>query len=302
MKYIYIITGISFFILSSCERETHINIPPQVPKLVIESRQGQNVFPVARISRTRGVTDPLPITGQADQYIVKTAIALLYENDIFKDTLKYNNATERYKAAIAKIQAGKTYKLVLTAPNFPVAEAVSVTPTLVPINSLVFTRNVRVDAGGFSQDEVKINFTDIGSTEDYYLVRILDASGDWLYCVNTNDKDVEKLVYEDPFYPDDCLQSDRLLLSDVNFNGAVKTLIFYTESGSLDPQTTPGAIKRATVELLHINKDYYKYIKSLNSYENAVDNPFAEPVNLYSNVKNGYGLFTTYAAAKDSIR
>ena len=59
---------------------------------------------------------------------------------------------------------------------------------------------------------------------------------------------------------------------------------------------------RATVGLLHINKDYFKYLKSLNTYENVQDNPFAEPVNLYSNVKNGYGFFTTYAMAIDSIR
>jgi hypothetical protein len=221
MKHILLITTI-LFILSSCERETHINIPPQIPKLVAESRQGQNVFPEARISHTRGVTDPLPLNGQPDQYIVKNVIALLYENDILKDTLKYNNGTERYKAAIAKIQAGKTYKLLLTAPNFPVAEAISFTPVLVPINNLTFTRNVRVDVDGNSQDEVKIIFTDNAATEDYYLLRIVDAYGDWLYCVNTNDKDVEKLVYEDPFYPEDCLQSDRLLLSDINFNGPPK--------------------------------------------------------------------------------
>ena len=301
MKYLLFIMT-AFFILSSCEREAHINIPPQVQKLVAESWQGQNVFPEARISHTRGVTDPLAQGGQANPYIVRNAIALLYENDVFRDTLKFNIVSEKYKAAIARIQAGKTYKLLLSAPDFPAAEAISFTPLLVPINNLVFTANVRSDADGNPQDEVKLSFTDNGATEDYYLLRILDAYGGYLYCINTNDKDVEKLVYEDPFYAEDCLQSDRLLLSDINFNGALKTLIFYVESGSLGTQNTPGGLRRATVELLHINKDYYKYIKSLNSYENAVDNPFAEPVNLYSNVKNGYGLFTTYAMAVDSIR
>ena len=92
------------------------------------------------------------------------------------------------------------------------------------------------------------------------------------------------------------------MLSDVNFNGTIKNLIFYTEAGSLNPQNGPGGMRRSTVKLLHINKDYYNYIRSLNTYENAADNPFAEPVNLYTNVNNGYGLFTTYARAVDSIR
>jgi hypothetical protein len=227
---------------------------------------------------------------------------LLYENDIFKDSLKYDASADNYKAAIAKIQAGKTYKLVFSAPNFPTAEAVSFTPTLVPISNMVFTQDARSDADGNLQDEIKITFTDSGATEDYYLVRILNTYGDHLYCVNTSDKDVEKLVEEDPLYPEDCLQGDRLLLSDQNFNGATKTLRFYVASGTLDPSVVPGGgMMKARVELLHINKDYYKYIKSLNSQENAADNPFAEPVNLYTNVKNGYGLFTTYAMAVDSI-
>jgi hypothetical protein len=285
--------------LAACERETHMNIPPQPPKLATESFSGQNVFPEAYLTRTRGVTDPLPISGQTDIYLVRNATVLLYENDILKDSLKYNAGQQRYKAAIAKIQAGKTYKLVLSAPGFPTAEAISVTPLLVPINNMTFTRNARNDIDGNPQDEVKLSFTDNGSTEDYYLVRIYNSYHDILYCVITNDKDVEKLVYEDPFYPDDCLQSNRLLLSDKNFNGTNKTLIFYTEAGELEP--TPGSGK-AWVELLHVNKEYYTYIKSLNTRENADDNPFAEPVNLYTNVKNGYGMFTTYAMAVDSIQ
>jgi len=302
VKNIIVITAL-LLLVSSCETDIEIDIPPQEPKLVTESLQGQNAYPEARIVHTRGVTDPLPPYGSPDPYVVQNARVLLYENDVLKDSLKYKPTEQKYRAAVATIQAGKTYKLVFSAPNFPTAEALSFTPLFVPLNSLVFTPNARVDADGNSQDEVKINFTDNGSTEDYYLVRILNAYGDYLYCVTTKDKDVERLVYEDPFYPEDCLLSNRLLLSDQNFNGATKTLIFYTESGMLDPQTGQGGgVTRATVALLHINKDYFKYLRSLNTYENVQDNPFAEPVNLYSNVKNGYGFFTTYAMAVDSIR
>lgn len=300
MKSLIFTTAI-VFVLSSCERETHINIPPQPPKLAVESRQGQNVFPETWVSRTRGVTDPIPQSGQPNPYIIKTATVLLYEDDVLKDTLRYNNTTERYKASLASIQTGKTYKLVISATGYPTAQAISFTPSQVLINNLSFTPNARFDADGYPQDEVRISFTDQSLTGDYYLIRILDAFGNYLYCVNSSDKDVEKQVDDDPLYSEACLQSDRLLLSDLNFNGTTKTVIFYVESGSLKSHNTPGGTKRATVELLHINKDYYKYIKSLNTYENANDNPFAEPVNLYTNVSNGFGLFTTYAKAVDSL-
>lgn len=296
---LYIAAIILFF--SSCERETRVNIPPHTPLLVAESQQGQNSFPQARISRSRGVTEPSPIYGQSDPYLINNAILLLYENDIFKDSLKYNSASEKYKAVTAKIQAGKTYKLTLSAQGFTGAEAISVTPSIVNINSIGFIPNARFDRDGYPQDEIRVSFTDNGASADYYLLRLRNFYGNYIYCVTTNDKDVEKLVYDDPLYPDDCLQSDRLLLADNNFNGNVKTVILYTAAGELRPVTTPSGILRATVELLHINQDFYKYIKSQNSYENATGNPFAEPVNLYSNVKNGYGFFTTYASVVDSI-
>jgi hypothetical protein len=302
MKYILSIAIVSF-ILCGCERETTINMPPHIPKLVAEGLNQQNELPLVRISRTRAVTDPRPSNGGTDPYLITNATAMLYENDVLKETLHYNASDEIYEASTTTIATGKTYKIVITAPNFPNAEATSFTPAFVGINSLVFTAKARSDRNGDPQDEVKISFIDNAATEDYYLIRIWNAERYRnYYCVNTNDKDVEKLVYDDPFYPEECLQPQRLLLSDKNFNGQTKTISFYIYSGELDPRPSPGGIQRATVELLHINKDYFEYTKSLSSYENVVDNPFAEPFNLYSNVKNGYGLFTTYGMAVDSIR
>lgn len=302
MKSIVSIAILSFF-LSSCERETEVDMPPHIPKMVIQSELAQNDLPWTTIKRTRGVIEPIPTGSGQDPYLVKNATVVLYEDDILRDTLKYDAGAEIYEASTATIATGKTYKLVITAPNYPAAEATSFTPSFVGINSLVFTPNAKLDRDGNQQDEVKLTFTDNAATEDYYLVRIWNAERyNSYYCVLTNDKDVEKLVYEDPLYPDECLLPQRLLVADKNFNGTTKTLIFYLYAGLLNPVPTSSGIKRATVELLHINKDYYQYTKSLNSYENVVDNPFAEPFNLFSNVKNGYGLFTTYSLAVDSIR
>jgi hypothetical protein len=287
----------------SCERETEVKMPPRVPKLVAEAGQWQNQMPVVRISRTRGVTDPDSLNRSTDPWVVKNVKALLFENGILRDSLRYDVNSEKYKATIARIQPGNTYKLTLSATGYPDAEASSYTPSLVTINSLIYNRNVRPDRQGYMLDEIRLSFADDPGTEDYYLVRIMNSSHNFNYCITTNDKDVEKLVYDDPLYPDDCISSDRVLLSDVNFNGTIKTLVLNVGAGQLEPAPGPGGrLIRSTVELLHINKDYFKYIKSLNSYDNAVDNPFAEPVNLYTNVKNGYGFFTTFGRVVDSIR
>jgi hypothetical protein len=59
----------------------------------------------------------------------------------------------------------------------------------------------------------------------------------------------------------------------------------------LQPQVLFGDSTYPVVELYHVSEAYFKFEKSriVASYTNG--DPFAEPVNVYSNVKNGYGIF-----------
>ncbi|HEY3371129.1 MAG TPA: DUF4249 domain-containing protein [Prolixibacteraceae bacterium] len=48
------------------------------------------------------------------------------------------------------------------------------------------------------------------------------------------------------------------------------------------------------VHVQRLSKDLYAYLKYLKLYENYRENPFAEPVAVYSNVKNGTGIFAGF--------
>ena len=48
------------------------------------------------------------------------------------------------------------------------------------------------------------------------------------------------------------------------------------------------------VQVLTFPKDYYLYLKSVEVFNNADGNPFAEPADLYSNFENGTGIFSIY--------
>jgi hypothetical protein len=45
------------------------------------------------------------------------------------------------------------------------------------------------------------------------------------------------------------------------------------------------------VYLHNISKSYYYYRNSLELYQSASGNPFAQPVQVYSNIENGFGVF-----------
>ncbi len=50
-----------------------------------------------------------------------------------------------------------------------------------------------------------------------------------------------------------------------------------------------------------MNRSGYLYRRSIDDYENAQGDPFAEPVQVYSNIENGYGIFAGFSKSTYEI-
>lgn len=287
-------------VLLACERETNVDIPQTAPRLVVHAQQAQGLHFQVRIERSIGVTETIS-TQNPDQFVVPGAFVTLRQNEVLFDTLRYNASGKQYSGTRPALQ-GFRYSMEASAQGFDKAEATSFLPLLVQPASVRYKRRVRTNVNQGDLDEISVTFTDDGSKTDHYLFRIRYAYGNFAYCVLTNDKDVERLVYSEPLYTDECLDGDRLLMKDTYFNGATKTVVFYAESSSMDPVDLQGRRLRPTLELLTINEEFFRYVKSVHKYESALDNPFAEPANVLTNVKNGYGFFTAFALSIDTLR
>ena len=72
------------------------------------------------------------------------------------------------------------------------------------------------------------------------------------------------------------------LFTDELFNGKKAEISFYGENH------TGGGIYK--INLKNITRDYYLYLKSHTLQFENIDNPFAEPVQVYHNVNNGFGI------------
>lgn len=92
------------------------------------------------------------------------------------------------------------------------------------------------------------------------------------------------------------------LQSDANSNGGVmqsplgrislRRPVFWSENG---PESGGAVeVRSITLGLLHTDEYYYRYHQSAQAHDIAADNPFAEPVLLYSNVRGGLGVFGSY--------
>lgn len=301
---------VSFMLLiAGCEKDITVKVPQQPTKLVVNGIINMgNPFRVS-VGKTAGILD----LTTPDSYKVTNALVQLYENGTLRDTLVYNANNDVYRVKNNTLaQTGNTYRIQVTAPGFTTAEALTVAPATIAIQSITRRLNAKTDADGNRLDEVKITFKDDAAGTNYYLFKFRQANGfngntvsytSMYYCLHSSDKDIDRRNNDDPTDFESCLD-EEFFMQDKNFNGSTKELLVFVDHNALEPYRHPtnNRVYRPIVELNSITADHYKYRKSFNAYRDSEDNPFAEPVLVFGNVKNGYGVFSTYSVARDSIR
>lgn len=289
----------------ACNKETEIAVPSQTSVLVMNGQWQQQSLFILRLTRSRGISD-LFDTGSnlIRTYEVKNALVTVKENNVIMDTLVYDSANFRYINSHLTIRTklNAVYIVDASLKGFLPVNATSPLYSVMAISNTQLKRNAGFNAGGAAIDQIAFSFIDDGSKTDYYLIRIKRADGSFANCINTADQDFEKMVFNNPFTTEPCIDGNKLLLSDKNFNGLTKKIVVTVSNDQMNSFVFAGKIKRPFIELLHITEDYFKYIKSNNSYDVASANPFAEPTNIYGNIKNGYGFFTAYSYASDTLR
>jgi hypothetical protein len=310
MKKLSMILLAAPFLMMGCEKNVQIEIPVKAPSLVLNAWLEKNQVFQITVGKSQSILAPRNTSGQwGENYVVKNAVPVIYENDIPIDTLVYQPTDFTYTSSHNKnVRAGFSYTVKVNAPGFTQVEAKTAVPSQSAIASVSRAKNARTNSNNVTYDEVTIKLNDPAET-NFYLVQFFGASYGGggtqpIYCVSTNDKDVEPIGDNaDPLATDNCYDGGRLLLKDVNFNGAQKIVRFFVESMQLADYVEPtGKINRPYVKVMRVTEDYFRFLKSYSNYYSSNDNPFAEPVNVYGNVKNGYGIFSAYTMAVDSIR
>lgn len=308
-KFVFIISLALLF--GACERNADIDIPHKNPKLVVHGFLEKNEPIELRIGKSQHILTPRMMWNDLEKFTVKDATVVVYENNVPLTTLVYDPVTYSYKSPdSARIRDGYSYTVKVTAPGFSEAEALSVVPSQSAPAEVDITRDVRINSYGEHMDEVIIKFNDPAGEKNYYLIRVYPTPyGGWesqpVWCVSTTDKDLETIGdHADPLSTDNCYDGGSLLLRDDNFNGNQKLLRFYVNSYNMQENIDPvnGRTYRPYIKLYRITEDRFRYEKSYGVYYQSSGNPFAEPVNVFSNVKNGYGSFSAYTMAVDTLR
>jgi hypothetical protein len=251
----------------------NVNLPKSKPKLVI----GCFISPQDTILKAT-VTNNFPIgsvvTGNG---LVKDASVILSDGNS-SINLNYTDSSESYTvpANLFMITPGKTYYLTITTPSGLTAKAQCTIPP---------TKNTSLD---FSIDSVPSNYyggyyhikptwTDILGETNYYRIYAELENRDVYY----------SYVYYNSFYSNN---GDLDVITDSNNDGqkmSIKYLeCYYSHYGYKSTINT---------YLLTIDKNYYEFERTSQSY---ADDPFSDPVNIYTNIEGGLGVFAGYQIYK----
>ena len=307
----YIIPAVlALVLITACEKTVVIDIPQKAPSLVLNAWMEKGRVVTVKVGKSRHILSAVD-NNMNESYVVKNAVPILYENNIPIDTLVYRPIEYDYKSIHnTVVREGFNYTLKVSAPGFATVEASTLVPSQSSIASLSRLKDARINNMNQHMDEIQLKIND-PSEKNFYLIRIYGPSygqgteGYPVYCVSTTDKDIEPIGENaDPLSTDNCYDGANLIMKDQNFNGGTKQLRFYVESYSLNEYVdgTTGRTNRPYLKVFRITEEQFKYIKSYNVYYNSSDNPFAEPVNVYSNVKSGYGIVSAYTMAVDTLR
>ncbi|MDR3678703.1 MAG: DUF4249 domain-containing protein [Flavipsychrobacter sp.] len=296
LKIKYCLLLVTIVLVASCEKEITVKLPPYNSRLVVNSSTEVGDTIIAAVGVSTSATNKSLIN--MGQLTVQ-----LYVNGVYAQNMVLDSAGLNYRSTVVVV-AGAQYTIQVTSSiaSLGTVSASITAPTKVAISNVTRIPNARVDADGNSQDEVSVFFTDPAPAGDYYVIEFhsgadsniqsqYNSQYSYGFCVNSSDPSIETAT-SDFIDLNTCLSNNKIFFHDPLFNGTRKELKFYIGSGDIGPYITPTDTLYGSVKLHHVTDAGYKYLQTSQVANDTNGDPFSEPVNVYTNVKNGYGIFT----------
>jgi len=280
---------IVFFILlvttiNSCEKVIPFTGEVTQPKIVINSLFQSDNFWEVHLSSSLSVID----TGTLSN--LENASVLILDNQNNLVEVLSHDSLGFYKGTTMP-QAGQQYSIEVSAPSYASVTAEDQLPDSINISNVDTSSS---SIGDNERMDISITFTDPINFRNFYRIEIEVG-----------------LVYEDDFgtmeyfeFPASMILEDPVfenygggpveqgLFTDNSFDGEEKTIEIQIDNIIKEfDKVDELEIDHITLFLYNITEPTYLFSKSYQVYQSATGNPFAQPVQVYSNVTNGFGIF-----------
>ena len=286
------------FLLFACTKEINIELPKQEPKIVVNSLfTNKEPFQVY-LTKTR-----TPF--ETKEFFIDNAKVIIYSGNI-ADTLQYTG-DGIYTSSVLGL-ANSEYRIDVISNGFDKVTSKDYIPKQIEQPMISgFRDSVGVDEEGYYYSQFTIAFKDDASERNFYEISIKDlVFGDetWVKPCFSNDPIIVAEGLND-YYP------KTIVFSDAFFNGKEKELaINYYPVAYGKPSGGSGELVDANYKVIvrfkNISENYYKYKKKLEVHLSGQDFDFWEgsgdPVQMFSNITDGYCIFAGYTEIVDTIQ
>lgn len=287
-----------FFLFFGCTKEIDFELPIQDSKVVVNSLFTEDAPFSVYITKTRTPFDKR-------EFFIENAKVLIFSGNI-TDTLQYIGEGIYMSSHLGL--ANSEYDIEVISYGFEKITSRDYIPKQIaqPVISS-FRDRVGVDEDGYNYSQFTIAFNDDANEKNFYEVFI------------------QILLFDDEIWTRRCFSKDPIIVaeglneyypstivfSDAFFNGKGKKLaINYFPVTYSKPTGGQGELLdpnyKVIVHFRNISENYYKYKKKLAVHLAGQEFDFwagsGEPVQMFSNVKGGYGIFAGYAERIDTIQ
>ncbi len=309
-------------LISACEQSADLAIPAQSPKLNVYSSfgAGDNHDWIFVISQSKSIVDTTSIS----QFGIPNAEISVFENDVLLpspqlvDIQEYflNGfdiggqfpATGMYLSNI-KPQAGSQYRLILSSEGIGTIEAESRIPDKVEILTVELDTVMVEDVNQIAVTgaNARLRFKDPGNQPNFYHL-FVEISPDET-SLNVNNIFGPQLRVNNPELnldtnEDDILSEYQTLPGGIFFRDAIFDGQEYEISFSIAAQLLVRFLRGNAGEefstlnvrfaLRNLTEENYWYHVTTRLQLSVRNDPFAEPVQVRSNLEDGFGLFAGF--------
>lgn len=271
MKYfVYLFTALVFI---SCEKVIDMEIPDKGRRPVINGLISDGGVPEICLHRSRYILD-----NSYSFDVVNNALVIITYPGGISDTLKQLGSVTSYKST-SPLSGNGNFTLYVAAEGYQITAKTDI-PAPVPIQT-TDTSTMVIESRQYF--EIDMKFNDPPGTKNYYMAEVQREgwSGEWYNLFTTTSDMNASGEY-----------NGKIIFSDELFNGLSKT--FRIEISKEDLTSVSDSVN-LMVNLYSLSYDSYMYMLTVE--QSGYNSPFTEPVVVYSNIKEGYGIFAGYSVA-----
>ena len=272
-------------LLQSCIQEVAVDLPAYRQRMVLNGLISDKDSTKIQLSTSIASTDTNNIN-----FITNASVQLYDENNNLFDILTYKTFSGGF-VGTKPVLKNVTYTVKVNSGGKELSASTRISSGT-QVYNFNYKDSIGLDTSGFPLGSVSFSFNDIAGQDNFYRLNLE-------YYDNVK-KEFSALDLSDNEFIDaeGELTSKGVLFDDESFRGQAKTIEVDVPFGFV----TNGGDFLFRVSLEALNQDYTLYEKSRKLYNSSFGGFFTEPVDLYSNIKSGLGVFGGVAVSRDTLK